>query len=149
SKGLYPLLGITALTNFIGLFYSNGISLVTAIERGVVDFGTYFAAYFLGTLLIEQLIPNIVAGEPNRKKIETCSAYAIAMLAIIRIIENCVPTDLTLIKLLPVFVALVIYKADRYLAVKPGDDLRFLLIGFVSLIVTPLLLHYILFLVIP
>lgn len=149
SRGLYPLLGIAALSNFVRMLYGNGILLVTAIERAVVDFGTYFSAYFLAALILEQLMPNIVSGEPNRKKIETCSVYIIAMLCIIRIIENCVPAELTLIKLLPVFVALIVYKADRYLAVKPGDDIRFMLIGVIALILMPLLLHYILFLLIP
>ena len=59
------------------------------------------------------------------------------------------PAELTLIKLLPVFVALIVYKADRYLAVKPGDDIRFMLIGVIALILMPLLLHYVLFLLIP
>lgn len=149
SRGLYPILGVTALSNFVRIFYGNGIELVTAIERAIVDFGTYFASYFLGALILEQLLPNIVSGEPNRKKIETCSVYAIAILALIRIVENCVPTELTLIKLLPVFVALIVYKADRYMAIKPGEDLRFMLIAVVALILLPLLLHYVLFLMIP
>ncbi|MDE6130484.1 MAG: hypothetical protein K2F74_02725, partial [Muribaculaceae bacterium] len=102
ARGFYPLLGIAALSNFLRIFYGNGISLVTAIERAVVDFGAYFSAYFLGALVLEQLLPSIVSGEPNRKKIETCSLYAVSMIAIIRIIENCIPTELTLIRLLPV-----------------------------------------------
>lgn len=149
AQGLYPILGLTALSNFVRLFYGNGISLVAVIERAIVDFGTYFAAYFLGTFILEQLLPNIVSGEPNRKKIETCSAYTIAILGIIRIIENCIPAELTLIKVLPILVALIVYKAYRYLAVKPGDDIRFLIISSIALIITPLLLHYILFLLIP
>ena len=148
-RGLLPLLALTSLSEFAALFWEQGLKFGTVLIRAVVDFGTYFSAYFLAALILEQLMPNIVSGEPNRKKIETCSVYIIAMLCIIRIIENCVPAELTLIKLLPVFVALIVYKADRYLAVKPGDDIRFMLIGVIALILMPLLLHYVLFLLIP
>lgn len=149
SEGFYPLLGITALSNFIQMIYNHGISPVQAIERALVDFGTYFTAYFLAVLLLEQLLPNIVSGEPNRKKIEIVSILTLSILAIIRIIENCVPTQLTLIKLLPIFVALIVYKAERFMAVKAGDDLRFMLVTVVSLVLLPLLLHYVLFLLVP
>ena len=60
SRGLYPILGVAALSNFARMLYGNGITLVTAIERAVVGFGTYFAAYFLAALILEQLMPNIV-----------------------------------------------------------------------------------------
>lgn len=146
--GLYPLLGLYALTGFLQMIYLPDLTLVKAIEGAIVDFGTYFVSYFLGALIVEQLIGNIVSGEPNRRKVETVSAYAIGLLALIGIIEHCTPTDLMLIKLLPIFVALIIYKADRYLAIKPGDDIRYLFISVVGLVIIPLFLHYTLALII-
>lgn len=146
--GLYPLLGLYALSGFIQLLYVPDLTLVKAIEGAIVDFGTYFVSYFLGALIMEQLIGNIVSGEPNRRKVETISAYAIGLLALIGIVEHCVPTDLTLVRLLPIFVALIIYKADRYLAVKPGDDIRYLFISVVALVIVPLFVHYTLALII-
>ena len=146
--GLYPLLGIYALSGFVQMFYNHDLTLVKALEGVIIDFGTYFVSYFLGVLILGQLIGNIVSGEPNTRKIETVSAYAIGLLAMTGILEHCVPAGLTLLKLLPVFVALIIYKADRYLAVKPGDDIRYLAISVVALVIVPLFIHYILALII-
>lgn len=142
--GLYPLLGIMALSNFIQLFFVHDLTLVKTIEQAVIDFGCYFACYFLGVLIMEQLLPNLVSGELNRKKIEKVTIYAIALLSLVIILDNCMPTSFTVIHLLPIFVALIIYKSDRYLAIRSGEDVSFMVISIVALVIVPTGLRYVL-----
>lgn len=145
--GLYPILGVLALSNFIQLFYGR-IDLVQALERAVIDFGIYFACYFLGALILEQTIGSMVQGEINRRKIDTVSVYAMALMAITGIIPNCLPAPLSLMIILPVFVALVVYKSYRYLTISRDDDVRFLLISACALVALPFTLRYCLVLLI-
>ena len=38
-KGLYPLMGVAALSEFVSFFYVRELSLATVLVRAVVDFG--------------------------------------------------------------------------------------------------------------
>lgn len=145
--GLYPLLGVLALSNFVQLIYGR-LTMVTALEHAVIDFGVYFAAYFLGTFIIEETIRPILNGEANRRKIETVSVYAIGLLTLISIIPNLLPVWLNPLHVLPIFAGLIIYKAYRYLAVRQEDDVRFLLLSFLAWVAVPMLLRYVLTLMI-
>lgn len=146
-SGLYPLLGLLAASNFIQLAYHR-LTLSQTLEHAVVDFGVYFAAYFLSTLIMEQTIQPLLTGEANRRKIETVSVYAMGLLAIISIIPNLLPASLTLLHLLPIFVALILYKSYRFLTVRHDDDVKFLLLVALAWVAVPMLLRYVITLMI-
>lgn len=140
AKGYYPLLGIAALTEFFRLFYDRNLGFVSAVMLAVALFGTFFISYYVCRLVLESLLKNIVTGEPNASRVSLFILYTLSLSLIIEMIENCVPTSLTPIKFLPLFVALIIYRASAYMAVKPDYELKFLIIGVGMLIVMPIMI---------
>lgn len=140
SKGYYPLLAVASLSVFARLFYDHSLGFVTVVMLAVALFGTYFISFYIGRIALESLLKNVVTGEPNVTKITLFILYTLGLSVIIEIIENCVPTSLTPIKFLPLFVALIIYRASAYMAVKPGNELRFLFISVAVLLVMPILI---------
>ena len=140
AKGYYPLLAVAALSTFARLFYDHHLSVVTVVMLAVALFGTYFISFYVGRIALESLLKNVVTGEPNVTKITLFILYTLGLSVIIEIIENCVSTSLTPIKFLPLFVALIIYRGSAYMAVKPDNELRFLVICVAVLLVMPILI---------
>ncbi len=144
----YPLLAFAALTEFVRLFYHNSGGVLTVIELAVALFGSFFVSFFIARTILMQYVSVFIDGEVNSHKISTFIIYGLGLLLIIEIIENILPTDLTLVKFLPLFVALILYRAAAYLSVKQGAELRFLCLAALSVIVVPIAIFYFLELII-
>lgn len=138
KDGFYPMAGIAALSELVRLAYDSHVSLVSVVESGIALFVTYFVSFFIARMILESYLKPLVDGDPNAVKVGTFSLYALGLLVLIEFVENVVPTELTLIKFLPLFVALIIYKGSAYLSVKADYELRFLCLAVVALIVVPI-----------
>lgn len=140
----FPLLGFASLSEFVKLFYHGHGGFVTVLELAIALFGSYLVSFYVGRLLLEHYLKPLVSGEINTTKIGTFTLYALGLMILIEIIENVLPTDLTLVRFLPLFVALILYKGTAYMSVKQDHELRFLCIAVASLIVVPIGIFFIL-----
>lgn len=147
-EGYYPLLVIAALTEFVRLFYHGHGGFMTVLELAIALFGSFFVAFFIAKIILNHYLEPFVDGEINPIKIATFIIYGLGLLLLIEIIENLLPTDLTLVKFLPLFVALILYNGSTYLSIRQGTELRFLCVVTLGIIVVPLAIFYLLELII-
>jgi hypothetical protein len=143
-KGLYPLLGITACSEFIKIFFDRNVTFITAIELAIVCFGAYFATIFVAKLIFELYVSKVIHGEINNKKNMTLIAVVVGIMAMLKILSNCLPEGLTIIKFLPLYVMMIIYKSVPYMAVKQENEIQFLLLATAATIIVPILLYFLL-----
>lgn len=144
-RGLYPLIGLAALTEFCAFFYQKGLKLDQMLIRAVLDFGAYFVSVFVARLIFEIYLGKVVdGGAPNRRKVESLAVFPIGLMVLIQIAGNCLQANLTFLKFLPLYVVLVLYKASVYIGVRPNDELRFTGIASVAVVVVPLAVYYLL-----
>lgn len=143
-----PLLITAALSEFVRLFYHNSGGFMTVLELAIALFGSFFISYFISRVVLLRYIDELVVGEVNEVKVNTFVLYGLGLLVVIEIIENLLPTSLTLVKFLPLFVALILYRATAYLDVKSGMELKFLCLGGLAVIVVPVTIYSLLELII-
>ena len=142
-EGLYPLLGITAISTFIGLFYDPDLNLTIALQGSIVTFVQYFVTYFIAIFIFSAYLGKYVEGELNEKRNMTFITYSIATLALIKIIENCIPIELSLLQFLPVYVAVIMWKGSRYMAIKRNKAGQYIILTITSIIIPVYLIKYI------
>lgn len=147
-EGFMPLLTVASLSEFIRLFYSYNGSFMTVFELAIALFGSFFVAFFLARIILSYYVADFIDGDVNQTKLNTFIIYGFGLLLIIEILENILPTSLTLVKFLPLFVALILYRANVYLSVKSGMELRFLIIAALVVIVLPIAIFSVLELII-
>lgn len=143
-----PLLVVAALSEFVRLFYYNNGGFLTVFELAIALFGSFFVSFFIARIIMMRYVGHFIDGEINPVKITTFILYGLGLLLFIEILENVLPTDLTLVKFLPLFVALILYKSTVYLSVKGGGELRFLCIASLAVIVLPIAVFSLLSLII-
>ncbi len=137
SSGLYPLIGLASVTTFLQLFYDPNAELVPLLQQAIVVFVQLFVSYFIASAVFGVTLFRWVEGAPNEKKYTTVIAYSLAILTLIVTLENCLPIKLPLTYFLYLYVALVIWKSTRYLAVKTQKMGYFLITAFALIIVMP------------
>lgn len=140
SVGLYPLIGLAAASTFLRYFFEPNMELVQLLQQAIIVFVQLFVTYFIASAVFGITLFRWVDGEPNEKKYNTVIAYSLAIVALIFTLENCLPIKLSLTYFLYIYVALVIWKSSRYLAVKTKRVGYFMITAILAIIVMPFLI---------
>lgn len=148
TKGLYPLLGVMAMTEFLALIYHHGISFGLVLTCALAALGAYFVTIYIGRLIFEVTLPGITSGYDREKGLMTI-IMGVGLMAFIKIIDNCMPWKSVVLNLLPLYAVLVLYRAHQYLGIRPGAELRYLGISAVALVVVPIVIYSVLVLLYP
>lgn len=149
AEGFYPLLGVTAASVFVRRIFDSDLSVVALLQGAIITFVAYFVAYYLASFIFSLFMGRIIDGEPNEKKIHTFTLYNLSLLALISIVANCLPMELSIVQFLPVFTIIVMWMGRRYLAVKESYGFRFVFLSAVAILCSPYLLSYLFNLLLP
>lgn len=142
-SGYIPLITITALSVFIQGIYHHYEFLVLFL-RMLITFLVYFISYFFGTFILSIFVESTLNGAYNERKCETFALYTLGLLALISLVINCLPITPMMLFFLPFYVALVQWKATKYMDVNPHKAGIFMIIAILGVLL-PLYLFYFLF----
>lgn len=143
DRGLYPLLGVVALTAFChGLYSIEDFDIVRALESAVAQFVALFISVLLGRALFEAIIPALTAAGQKVpvSLLATVPAYCMGVLAIIQIIGNLCPVHLLVLDFLPAILVIIFWQAHDYLYIDRYKYAGYAVFGIFTVIVMPLVL---------
>ncbi|MCM1067067.1 MAG: hypothetical protein NC418_05785 [Muribaculaceae bacterium] len=147
-RGLYPLLGLTAATEFLAFAYQRHADLAVVLMRAVSDFGAYFVAIFIARLIFDLYLARLCDVKPEPERVACLTVCGIGLMVLVQLLSNCLPWNLVLLKFLPVYVVLVLYKAMAYIGVRRRDALRYTGLAAAAIVAVPLAIYYLLYLLI-
>ena len=142
KKGLIPLLVITALSSYVRLLFDIDASFIGVLQQSIVTFIKYFATYYVASLTFAVYLPSCINGEFSHKKCYTFITYGITLLAIVNIIENCIPVELAVVYIMPVYVMYILWRGLRYLSVSFDGVGQFIFLTVSVIMIPPVLLQY-------
>lgn len=149
-KGFYPLLGVLAATSLIRLAYHDiGYSLVDALQNAIVSFTIYFVTLFIASYCFSMFMPTIGGKANSVNKNSSFIIFCLGTLALINLVANLIPVDLVLMKILPAYVAFIMFKATIYLDILPDKIGQFMFLSVFSIGVPPFLLSFLFKLLMP
>ena len=148
TKGLYPLMALSAATEFLSLAYDRDASLLQVVSAAITDFGAYFLAIFIARLILDLTIDRVTDEAPDRKRIDIFIIASTGLMVLFQIIDNCLPWHLMLLKFLPLYVVLVISKAFRFMNIRKRDEMSFLTTASLLIVAVPLGIYYLIYLLI-
>lgn len=147
-SGLYPWLGVTAMSEFVRLAYQPGLTFVVALESAVAVAGAMFASLYVARIFLDMTLGAHVDGTLNVSKVSVLTSYMIGVACLFRIISNIVPASLTLVHILPLLSLLIIFKASPYIGVRSDSAMTFLGLAAIATVVTPLAMTFLLMIII-
>ena len=139
KDGFYPLIALTALSEFVPMAYAQGYGFVHALESAIAMGFAMFASLYLGRLFLDMTLARFVNGELNMNKVDVCVTFMMGLNCLFCILNNVIPGDMTILKLLPLISVIVLFKATAYLGVREDSQLNFLGLGIVAIIIIPLI----------
>lgn len=148
-RGFLPLLGLTAASEFCQRLWAPEYPLGMIAVRAVVDFGSYFVSVYLARLILESYINRAAGVVVDRERTGVLAVMGVGLMVLIQLVDNLCPWNLILLRFLPLYAVLVIYKGAVYAGVPSNREFNFLGLATVALVVLPLALYYLLFLILP
>lgn len=147
-EGLFPLMALSAATEFLDIPYGTDAGLLQVISSAVTDLGAYFLTVFLARLIFDISLDKLCNRPPEQRRVHTFINATVGLMVLFRIVDNCLPWNLMLLKFLPLYVVLVISKATRYVGIRRRDDMEFLGIASGVTVAVPLCIYYLIYLLI-
>lgn len=145
SKGLYPLMAIMLITAILNGFFAVGkFDLVLRLQIALSQFIALFVALYAGRTVLESMLPKYnESGEKDPIGAWTVAIYITGIMTVIQIVENLIPVELIVIKFLPIFAALILWKANEYLDLETEHTGYFMAIAIGALIGPVILINLI------
>lgn len=141
-KGYIPFIAIASVTVLIKVVYSPEATLIVGLQQMVVCFVKYFVSYYLAAFVFTLFLPTCIEGELSMLKCQTFIIYGLALLALVNIIKNCIPVDLAISFVMPVYVLYILWRGLRYMNISFNGVGTFLLLVIFALIAPPYALQY-------
>lgn len=141
-KGLMPLLYITAASELLTLCYHADVGIAIVCIRAFIDFAVYFLGYFTAKLIFDTYLRRLTDGEPDQRRSDTIVTMCIGLMAAIQLVENIVPWNLVVLRLLPLYSVLVLYNAASYVHISDRNVLNFTMVAFFAIVALPLAIYY-------
>ncbi len=138
---MYPLMGLAALAVFLQLIYEPEVAFTIVLVRAVALFVSYFVTYFFACACVKQYIGRYVEDDVDDERCHTMIIYALSLLALASIVCSLLPLSVGLPYLMPMAVALVLWKACTYLHVSKEHELRFVVLVLVAIVLPPTLIQ--------
>ncbi len=150
SRGFYPLIGIVALSVFIRRIYDDSYTITGLLQDAGITFMQYFITYFLASFIFAIALPSVISDDSgDETRTNTYIIYNLALLAIINLISNCLPMELSIVQFLPLFVILVLWTGLPYLGVQPQYRMRTFFVSLLAVMVPPYALSFLFHLLMP
>lgn len=148
-SGLVPLLCLTAASEFCALFWERGVTVGAVAIRAMVDFGAYFVAVYVARLVFDVYMDRTISRHADPGRCNVLAVMAVGIMVLIQLVDNICPWHLILLRFLPVYAVLVLYKGAAYLDVPPQREISFLVLATLATVVTPLAIYYLFFFILP
>lgn len=133
--GLLPLASIASVTVFFGAVYQTNPSFSLLLIQAVVTFAKYAITYFVGVTVLTLSLPHLaIDGLVDRERVELFCSYCVGLMALVGIIENFMPMELSLLQFLPLYVIVVMCIGRTYLDVDERNIFRFAAVGTLSIV---------------
>lgn len=146
-KGFYPLLIVTALTELLPVIYGHS-GIGKALLCAVAVAGAYFVAVFVAKLMFETYYPRTAGVQADDVRSSVFSLCAVGLMLLFQIIENVLPWNLLVLKLLPVYAIVVMSRGMKYLGVPAHSEVAVTMAAAGAVVLVPLVIYYFIFLIV-
>ncbi|MDE6489780.1 MAG: hypothetical protein K2L49_01315 [Muribaculaceae bacterium] len=135
TRGLIPLLGITAIAVFARAFHFQGLTAGYLITEALTTFIRFFISYYIALFLMSWFMPSLIpADHYDEGRISNFCSLCLGLLAVISILTDCVPVELSLVRFLPVYVIIVMWQGRNYLSIPTERQIRYIIYASLSIL---------------
>lgn len=148
-KGFMPLICVCALTVYLRLIYHADASFAVVFEQSAVCFLKYLISYYIAAYAFSIFLPALSDNLPSLSKVHIFLMYSLGLLVILNMAINCIPMDVALLYLLPLYFYYVMWRGIAFLSISFEGAVRYMVLCACALLVPPYLIQFLINYIIP
>ena len=117
KNGFLPFIIIVGASVFMRSVMHEDFEWITLALQSFVCFLKYFLTYFIGHTVLTYYLPSASDVPYSEKRTTAYLVYTIGILGIVNILANCMPVDMAIIYMLPLYLLIVFWRGTRFMAV--------------------------------
>jgi len=150
SQFVYPLLGLIALSSFVGCWIHNApFDLARALQLTCISFVAKFAGYYVAAFLMDELSASFLQVEKNIVQVRKFVGYSSVVFYLVTIFMNLFPNFFFVYLFLFYTVYIIWEGSDRFMKIDENKKLLFTAASSVFVLGAPHLLEMILLAFLP
>ncbi len=150
SHFVYPLLGIIALSAFLGvLFTYKEFDIEIALKSSIKVLISSMGGFFLGAYLLNELWHAVFKRVHDTKLIQRFVGYSSSLMFVLNIVLSLLP-EFIFLKMFVLYTVYIIWAgSESYMKVSEDEQIKFTTLASFVIIGTPLLINVFLFMLMP
>ncbi|MCL1943032.1 MAG: hypothetical protein FWF54_05735 [Candidatus Azobacteroides sp.] len=150
SGFVYPLLGIVALSAFVGTWWNQEVfNLPQALQLTCIDFVAGFTGFFIASFLIDEVSAAYLNLPKNIIRSRQFAGYSSIVIFMIAVILNIFP-NFFFVHLFMFYIVYIVWEgSDVFMKVEEKDKLKFTIGASAVIIGSPMLILQLLSLLLP
>lgn len=145
ESGFYPMLALVGISAMLhGVYGDQPYNYTRQLQITITQVVSLFISVMLARAAFEQLLPRLCGCPVGVDRGATVCIYCMSMMALISVITNICPIDISIFWFFPAFVAIVAIEARKYLGVSSFKTVNYALLAIGTIVVVPIGLTYLL-----
>jgi len=137
SGAYFPLLGILAIACFVPMIYDRTITLSASLMTGIIEFASYFIAYYITSYLLDGFYPELTKTNAAKRRLNDFIVYNLIFLVLLKILRYLLPSNFSPVLFLMLYMPWMAFRGAEYLGVSDEKLARFVTIASVMIIGLP------------
>lgn len=150
SRYIYPLTGLIALAAFAGvLFNRKEFDFVIALKSTIMETVSSAGGFFLGACLLNEIWRGMFNRPKDMKRCQFFTGYASAVMFMLKIVLSLLP-EFFFLHILVLYTAYIVWEgAVPFMQVQENEQLKFTICASVVIMLSPFVIYFALFLLMP
>lgn len=149
TKLLYPSLALLAVSSFVPYVFGYIVSqLNDVVVNAMLDFIKYFFTFFAVSYLITGIFEESAKTKDALNKTNNFIVYNLVILVFFNILRNLLP-GFPFFEIFPIYVIYVIYRGISYAGVSKENEIKYICMVSLLLLLLPIGIKFVLNLLIP
>lgn len=140
-RGLIPLALVYAITAAVPTLYHTGMEPMAVVQTAVLEFAVIFAGYYIGLLALTMAAPTLcippaddLQAEDSDNRLRLVCSYTLGLVTLTGILVNCLPGRFAVLGYIPVYIAIIVWRAEEFAGIRSGSSFMFALLCIAVLI---------------
>lgn len=149
SAGYYPLAALAAIAFFLQGLYHPGLALTFLLQKSILIFVQLFISYFIAIFIFTAFVGKYTDVPPTEKKSATYIIMNMSLLALATLVENCAPVNLHVQQFFAIYVAVIMWRGCKFMAVAQQCTGVFMIMAISAIILPSFLLQILFNIIVP
>ena len=143
SGYVYPFIGMITLAAFVGaLLTRKELDFQVALKAAILVLVSFFCSFFISTYIINELWHTFFHRERNMKRCQCFVGYSSSLMYALYIILSLLP-EFFFLRILVLYTVYIIWEgAIPYMGVSESEQLKFVSISTIVIVLTPLIIEF-------